>query len=194
MGENGNGNGELTGLQRAFVDAWFELRFNGVEAARSAGYQGDNNSLAATASRTLRMVKVRTEIARRWEGHGMTAEEVTARLTEQARGSMEDFLYFKDGYCKPDLDAARAAGKLHLLKSVAWTKEGVRIELYSAKDALDSIAKTLGMFKDQSTNLNIDLERLTDEQLERIAAGEDPAHVIATSGRRCTCTQAAQES
>ena len=33
----------------------------------------------------------------------------------------------------------------------------------------------------QSHNLNLDMSALTTEQLERIAAGEDPAHVIATS-------------
>ncbi len=177
---------ELTGKQRAFIDAYFACRFNGTEAARRAGYGGDENALAAAASRLLRSVKVKEAVANRWKAHGMTAEEVTARLTEQARGSMEDFLYFKDGYCRPDLNAARDAGKLHLLKSASWTKEGVRVELYSAKDALDSIAKTLGMFKDQSTNLNIDLDSLTDEQLERIANGEEPAHVLATSGRCVT--------
>ncbi len=187
---------ELTGKQRAFVDAYFACRFNGTEAARRAGYGGDDNALAAAASRLLINVKVKEEIARRWKAHGMTAEEVTARLTEQARGNMEDFLRFNEledeagqkrtTFARLDLPAARDAGKLHLVKSLSWTKEGVRIELYSAKDALDSIAKTLGMFKDQSTNLNIDLDSLTNEQLERIANGEDPAHVLATSGRCVT--------
>lgn len=164
-----------------------------------AGY-GNSEATEAyhrvAGARTLANDNVKAEIARRWAAHGMSAEEVTARLTEQARGNMEDFLRFNEledeagqkrtTFARLDLLAARDAGKLHLVKSLSWTKEGVRIELYSAKDALDSIAKTLGMFKDQSTNLNIDLDSLTDEQLERIANGEDPAHVLATSGRCVT--------
>jgi hypothetical protein len=141
--------GYLTGKQRAFVDAWLANGFHGTEAARAAGYGGGERALGAAASRNLANPKIRAAIERRWAVHGMNPEEVTARWVEQARGSMADFLQFRDGFSRLDLDAAREAGKLHLIKSIAWTKEGVKIELYSAKDALDSIARSLGMFKDK---------------------------------------------
>lgn len=141
----------LSGLQRAFVDAWLENGFNGVEAARTAGYHGNNRSLYVMASRNLTKPHVRAEIDRRWAAHGVSPEEVMARLVEQARGTMGDFLRFdEDGTARLDLDVARAAGKLHLIKSLKWTQHGgVSIELYSSKDALDSIARSLGMFKDR---------------------------------------------
>lgn len=49
---------------------------------------------------------------------------------------------------------------------------------------LDDLAKEVGGRKVQSTNqnLDIDMSMLTTEQLERIAAGEDPLVVLATPG------------
>lgn len=183
MGENGNGNGngngELTGLQRAFVDAWFALRFNGVAAAREAGYQGDDNSLAAIASQNLRKLKVKEEIERRWASHGVSAAEVLAVLTKQMRANPTDFISHWGGV---DLDKIRESGT-GIVEEVRFTKQGVVLKMASQQHAAELIGKVLGMFKDQSTNLNIDLDNLTDEQLERIANGEDPAHVLATSGR-----------
>ena len=40
--------------------------------------------------------------------------------------------------------------------------------------------------KGANTNLDIDLGQLSDEQLERIAAGEDPIHVLASSSKSGT--------
>jgi hypothetical protein len=37
---------------------------------------------------------------------------------------------------------------------------------------------------DRNTNLNIDISQLSDEQLERIANGEDPAIVVTTPSQR----------
>lgn len=52
----------LTPRQQAFVDAYAG---NGVEAARAAGYQGDEATLATSASRLLRHAEVSAAIARR---------------------------------------------------------------------------------------------------------------------------------
>lgn len=52
----------LTPKQQAFVDAYAG---NGVEAARAAGYQGDEATLATSASRLLRHAEVSAAIARR---------------------------------------------------------------------------------------------------------------------------------
>lgn len=52
----------LTPKQQAFVDAYAG---NGVEAARAAGYTGDDATLATSASRLLRHAEVSAAIARR---------------------------------------------------------------------------------------------------------------------------------
>ncbi len=75
----------------------------------------------------------------------MPATEVLARIAEQARGTMDDFL---DEAGDIDLKRARERGKLHLVKSRAVTKEGERIELYSAQSALELLAKHHGLLTD----------------------------------------------
>lgn len=57
---------KLTELQRRFVEAYMgAAKGNATEAARIAGYKGDDKSLAATASRLLRNVKVLAAIDER---------------------------------------------------------------------------------------------------------------------------------
>ena len=139
-----NNSGQLTGLQRAFVDEWFK-DFNGTQAARRAGYSGDDNALAVRASLTLRNDKVRAEIERRWAAHGVTAEEVIARYVEQARGSIAEFLLPSGGI---DWDKVKEQG--HLVKKVTHRKgQQSQIELYDAQHALDMIGKSLGLFVDR---------------------------------------------
>jgi hypothetical protein len=52
-----------------------------------------------------------------------------------------------------------------------------------ALEVLRDEAKLLGLYApEKKERLNVDLGNLTTEQLERIAQGEDPIHVLATSG------------
>lgn len=143
MGENGNG--QLTGLQRAFVDEWFK-DFNGVRAAERAGYQGDYSTLGNVASENLKKPKIQAEIERRWAMHGMTSEEVMARYAEQARNSIADFLH--PGSNAIDWEKVKEKG--HLIKKVTHRPGQMsQIEMYDAQHALDMIGKTMGLFVDR---------------------------------------------
>jgi phage terminase small subunit len=56
------------------------------------------------------------------------------------------------------------------------------IELHDAQGALEKLARHLGLYpseRSQNTNLEIDMTELSDEQLRRIADGDDPLVVIA---------------
>jgi len=145
----------LTGKQRAFVDHWFgKAQFNGTEAARLAGYQGDENTLAVAASRLLRNDKIKTEIAFRWEQHGITAEEVLFRLSEQARANIGQFLMKappdeEDEREKWYLDLEKVQEAGHLVKSLQWTRYGPKVDLYDAQGALQLIGKHLGLFSER---------------------------------------------
>lgn len=56
-----------------------------------------------------------------------------------------------------------------------------------AFDVLKDETKLLDLYPSPTNkNLNIDLNQLTDEQLERIANGDDPLAVITTSGKSQT--------
>ena len=54
---------KLTGKQRAFALAWVgEARFNGTQAARIAGYKGDDNTLCAIGRENLGKPRVRAAL------------------------------------------------------------------------------------------------------------------------------------
>jgi len=144
---------ELTGLQRAFVDAWFgDAQFNATEAARIAGYSGGNDperereNWASQGSRTLRNVKVLEEMGHRWSAHGMTPAEVVAHYVEMARADIADLLQPGSGVI--DWDKVHEHG--NLVKKVVHRKgQEAQIELYDKQHALDMIGKTMAMFVDK---------------------------------------------
>jgi hypothetical protein len=116
----------------------------------------------------------------------MAADEVLARLAEHARGDLSEFLADDNGAI--DWDAVGEKGRL--LKRVTHTKgKQSSIELYDAQTALALLAKHHGLLRDSTQNLHVDMTKLTNEQLNRIAAGEDLARVLAsTSGKSGTGT------
>lgn len=133
----------LRGRRRAFVEEWFK-DFNGTRAAERAGYMGNENTLAVTASRMLRNAKVRAYISERFAAKAMDADEVLARLANQARGDIGDLLQ-PGGII--DLDRVKAAGLTHLIKSITYQKgQRVRVELYSSQRALELIGKHQRLF------------------------------------------------
>lgn len=140
---NGNGNGRLTGKQRRFINFYLEL-WNGTEAASKAGYEGDRDTLAVTASRLLRNAKVRGAIEKRLESEAMGANEVLRRLSEHARGNLADFIDTDVPGGLIDMDVVAAKG--HLLKKLSWTKVGLQVELYDAQAALEKLGKAHGLF------------------------------------------------
>jgi len=176
----------LTGKQRAFVNFWFgQANFNGTEAARLAGYAGNDNALAVRASETLRNRKVQAEIERRWAAHGLAANEVLSRLAAQARASIGDFLKRADGNKEGEesdgggwyLDLEEVQRKGHLVKSIQWTKFGPKLDMYDAQGALQLIGKHLGLFAErvehtgkdggpiETRRVVPDLGDLTDDEL-----------------------------
>lgn len=128
----------LTAKQQAFVEAYLANGFNATAAARLLKYANPDRQ----GYRLLRNVEIAAVIRQELAERAMPADEVLARLADQARGTMDDFLD-EDG--KIDLKQGRERGKLHLVKSRSVTKEGERIELYSAQTALELLAKQHGL-------------------------------------------------
>lgn len=124
--------GALTGKQQAFINAYLgEARFNATEAARIAGYEGNDNVLGVTGHENLRNPKIAAEINRRMNEAAMSANEVLAILSNQARGSLADVLNDEGEF---DLAEAKQRGtdkllkKLKVRRSVRRTKDGEEIE------------------------------------------------------------------
>lgn len=136
----------LTDKQRAFVD-WYLRTWNGTKAARRARYKGSDATLAAIASENLRKPKIRAAIEERLAEFAMGAQEVLARIGEQARASITAFIRVEGGTFELDLHQVRRFG--HLVKKIRHTKHGVEIELHDSQRALELLGKYHVLFTER---------------------------------------------
>ena len=125
---------------------------NQTEAARRAGYNGDDRTLAVTGHRVLRRPRVQAYMRALMADAAMPAIEVLARLTIRASASMEDFLALgDDGLATVDLQQAHARGQLLNAKAIeiteiqlpdgGGTKRTVKIKVHDQMPALRELAK-----------------------------------------------------
>lgn len=162
---------ELTAKQQVFVDAYLSNGFNATDAARKAGYKGKDTTLAAVGYENLRKPQIASYVQERLNEAAMSANEVLARLSEIARGEVDNFID-EDG--KFDLKKARRLKKMGLLKKLktkrtskqvdtltegdeesretletALVYEEVEFELYSAHEALRDLGKFHKIFTEK---------------------------------------------
>ena len=190
----------LTKKQRDFIAAYVES-WHATDAAIAAGYS--QRSAASIGSENLK----KPEISAAIEAHItaiMPKGEVVQRLAAIARGDMTDFFTLaeeevvlseqrrgeivttetvKRTVMRLDLEKAAKEKQLHLIKSYTFTDKGQRIELYDAHGALRDFMKIHGLAKGDGNILKyLDLSTLSQEQLQRLADGDDPiAVLLATS-------------
>ena len=173
---------DFTGKQRAFIEQYLRT-LNGTEAARLAGYKGDDNSLGVTAYGNLRKPKIRSEIDRRMSELTMQANEVIYRLHDHAKASLESFIQFNNnGTFWVDIDKARNAGVLHLAKEIKQDKRvytdkdgntettyRTEVKIHDSQAALDKLARYYGLFVDRKhITGNIHVAKLSDDELRTI--------------------------
>jgi len=161
----------LSDKQRAFVEEYATNGFNATAAARVAGYAFPDKF----AYRLVRNTKIREAIEIRFKDRIMTAEEVLARLTEQARGDIGSYV---DDEGNVDFAKLREDGKAHLVKSISDSKYGKRIEFYSAQKAMEIMGKYHRLFAERIENITFDMSRLSNRQLERLASGDKLIDVL----------------
>lgn len=127
----------LTAKQRLFV-AEYCACLNATEAARRAGYSIPRQ----TGSENLSKPVIRAAIDKTLESRIMQPLEVLSRLSEMATASIEDFYNIGATFAIIDLNKAREAGKLHLVKSIKLNKFGQpELELHDQRAALETMAK-----------------------------------------------------
>lgn len=154
----------MTGKQRAFVAAYISC-LNATEAARLAGYKGDDNSLASIGWENLRKLEISEAINARLRQLIVSADETLARVSQHATGTMADFLSIDpDGVPRLDFLKAQKAGRLGLIKkyteteNTRATKDGellttrkVHVELYPADAAHDKLMRYHSLYNDKLT-------------------------------------------
>lgn len=136
----------LTNKQRAFVEFYLQT-WNASEAARLAGYS--EHTARVIGPENLSKPAIKAAIDRRLEQLAMGANEVLARLSQHAGGSMEDFVTLGPMGWFIDLEKAKQRGKLHLIKKIKQDKDGITLELYDAQAALVQVGKHHKLFVDR---------------------------------------------
>jgi phage terminase small subunit len=150
--------------QEAFVNEYLKDH-NGTQAAIRAGYS--KRSATAEASRLLTNDNISGAIKARIAEKTMSADEVLTRLADIARGDITDLMDVTSMGFTIDLTGDGEGGKNPHTKLIKKIKQKVtthiaknesdedrevvetEIELYSAQDALNTIAKLNGMITDK---------------------------------------------
>lgn len=157
---------KLTPKQEAFTEEYLANGFNGVQAAKEAGYSGDDATLRAIASENLTKPNIASRVRARLDGLHANADEVLNLLADHLRADLADFKGCFDDEGRLDLDKAKESGVSRLvkkLKSVTRTiprgkdeapirETTVEIELYSAQDAAAKLIPVLGLKQKSGEN------------------------------------------
>lgn len=171
----------LSGLQRRFLVEYLSAeKPNATAAAERVGYKTPNKQ----GPRLLQNPKIRAAIDEYFHAYEMSAREVIARLSDQARGSLGDFLDIGSDY-EPTLNLARAKreGKLHLLKKYKQKRvtfvnkddeetvtEWVEVELHDPQAALVYVGRYHGLFGAKGTEDDpINVQQITTIREDRDA-------------------------
>lgn len=161
----------LSGKQKAFINAYLgTANFNATEAARLAGYAGDDTTLAVVGYENLRKPQIKEAVQTRLSEAAMTADENLMHVGEIARQVISPAFFFKhEVEIETDeegneveigrnigLDWKKLESHGHLVKSISFTANGPKIELYDRLKALELIGKHHGSFSDTTRHTGPD--------------------------------------
>jgi phage terminase small subunit len=163
----------LSKKQKSFIEHYLQS-WNATQAAKDAGYS--DHSARSIGAENLTKPDIANEIQRRIDEISMSADEVLTEIAEIGRASIEDLMDVDEqGKLSFNFQRAKEEGKLHLIKSIVNTQWGIKVELHDRMQALQLIAKHLGLFTekvDLTTGgkplRNLNTRELTDEELETL--------------------------
>ncbi len=134
----------LTNKRRVFIEEYLQC-WNQTEAARRAGYKTPRRM----GSYLMTIQDIQEEVQRRIEEKAMGADEVLARLAEQARSDIDNCLTTDHGIVMVDWEKLKTQGLTHLVKKFKQTKAGIEVEFYDAQSALVHLGKHHKLFIDR---------------------------------------------
>ena len=133
----------ITKKQRVFIEKYLQC-WNATEAAKRAGYS--ERTARQQGSKLLTKVDISEAINKRISEEAMSADEVLARLAEQARGDHSQYMTPQG----PDMNAIVNKGMSHLIKRYKRDSSGVTVEFYDAQAALVHIGRHHKLFTDKT--------------------------------------------
>lgn len=128
-----------TQKRQRFIEAYLAT-WNATRAAQEAGYSYPNKQ----GPFLLKQPDVAAAIAERMREIALAADEVLARLGQQARADISIFLN-PDG--EPNWEMIQRYG--YLIRRISKARGGWQIELHDAQQALMLIAKAQGLLVDR---------------------------------------------
>ena len=171
---------KLTVKQQAFICAYLQC-FNAAKAARQAGYSPE--SAKEVGCENLTKPYIAAEIHRRLDAEGITPARIKIAYAEIAfdtdAADFEGWLGSGNGTTLKDL---RDEGfNTKLVKSISITAKGCKLEMYSRKDALDSLARVSGMVTDKVEHSGRIDSAISREKFEDMN-DENRARLLRTAG------------
>lgn len=154
----------FTDKQKKFIASYIAC-LNATQAAKDAGYKCKNeHTYSQTGHENLRKPEIRAEIDRLLAENTISPDELLARISDHATGSMGDFVETQEDFgIRLNLEKAEQLGKLHLIKKFKETetkrvdKEGNEfitlrreVELYDSSAAHDKLMRYHSMYRDKS--------------------------------------------
>ena len=162
----------LTELQQRWVVCWLENGFNATQAAKDAGYQASSEAdFRRIGYDNRHHPKIQRLCSVLMDRH-MGADETLVRLSDIAKGSMQDFVSEDDeGTPQIDLGKAKKRGVLHLIKDlkIEPNEEGtptIRVKLYSKVKALKTIADLLELGSEDEAGDQVTVYQQVNNYLE----------------------------
>lgn len=168
----------LTNKQEAFVNAYLTC-WNATKAAIAAGYS--EKTARQIGSENLAKPDIASRVRARIAENAMSADEVLARLADQARGDVGELV---DSHTFTlDWEKAKEKGATRLIRKIKQTiimnekteqqTEIFEFELYDAQAALVHIGKQLGLFVNKTEVTGADGNPLSI-QINRVASRDKP--------------------
>lgn len=167
------------------------LCFSQVKAYQKVYPTVTYDSAKSAAARLFATVNFKSHLQSRLDEVHMSADEAVKLLSEQARADIGKFAEPKGNGWIFDMEKAKKTGMTKLIKKIKQktiqfpiagrVEVELEIELHDPQAALDKILRIHGKYKDTHTLQNFDISKLTEEQLTRLANGEDIVTVLLTT-------------
>jgi phage terminase small subunit len=158
--------------------------WNQAAAAERAGYSGNVTVRSVQGNHLLKQPKIQAALSYLTAHMLMSDQEALLRMASLARADIADFVHITDP--KELQTDPSIQGKTHAIKKMivttreykTHTETKLQFELHDSLGALDRILKVYGLYQQTLQTMNIDMDKLTTEQLERLASGESLIEVI----------------
>lgn len=173
---------KLTLKQEAFAEHYVANGGNGTQAARAAGYAGNDDVLAHQAQDNLRNPQIFAYTRERLKGVKANADEVLYLLADHMRGDIAIFSDCVKDNGELDLAKAREIGASHLVKKLKIRnfrdKDGnnitsTEIEIHDSQAAARTLAEIHGL-KQQPRQNEDDAAKVSREIARLVSEGMEP--------------------